>query len=83
MSKRHQICQTMTSDRSNNLNLKYQIFTPGCKDKGIRKLEFVTMTQFIFKGLGRDSAKLQIFVQTLCRGIDKKQGLNWNVKLDN
>ena len=40
----------MISVRLNNLNLKYQRFTPsGCKDIGIRKSEFVTKTQFLFK----------------------------------
>ena len=30
--------------------LKYQKSTPSvCKDKGIRKFEFVTKTQFLFK----------------------------------
>ena len=34
---------------SNNLSLKYQICTPSnCKDKGIRKFEFVAKTQFLF-----------------------------------
>ena len=37
----------MSPDRSNNLNLKYQRFTPsGCKDIGIRKFEFLAQTQF-------------------------------------
>ncbi len=37
------IFQTMNSDRSNNLSLKYQIFTPsGCKDIVIRKLLLVS-----------------------------------------
>ena len=34
---------------SNNISLKYQRFTPsGHKDIGIRKLEFVTKTQFLW-----------------------------------
>ena len=31
--RRLYICQTMNSDKSNNISLKYQMFTPsGCKD---------------------------------------------------
>ena len=38
----------MTSVNSNNPNLKYQRFTSsGCRDIGIRKLEFVAKTQFL------------------------------------
>ena len=38
----------MNSVRSNNLGSKYQKFTPsGCRDMGIRKLEFAAKTQFI------------------------------------
>ena len=38
----------MTSDRSTNLSLKYQRFTPlVCIDIGIRKFEFVSKTQFL------------------------------------
>ena len=38
--------QTKNSDRSNILSLKYKRFTAsGCKDKVIRKLEFVTKAQ--------------------------------------
>ena len=38
----------MNPDRSNNLSLKYQRFTPlGCKDIGIRKFKFVSKTQFL------------------------------------
>ena len=38
----------LNSVRSNNLILKYQRFTPsGCKDLKIRKLKFVTKTQFL------------------------------------
>ena len=34
--------------RSNKLNSKYKRFTiSDCKDKGIRKFEFVTKTQFL------------------------------------
>ena len=35
------IFQTINSVRANNLSLKYERFTPaGCKDIGIRKVEF-------------------------------------------
>ena len=38
----------MNSDASNNLSLKYQRFTSyGCRDIGIRKLEFVAKTLFL------------------------------------
>ena len=44
------IFQTINSIRSNSLSLKYQRFTPsGCKDKGVRKYEFVAKTQFLCK----------------------------------
>ena len=40
----------MNSVTPNNLSLKYQKFTPsGCKNIGIRKLKFVTKTQFLYK----------------------------------
>ena len=40
----------MTSVNSNNLNLKYQMYTSsGCRDIGIRKLGFVAKTQFLCK----------------------------------
>ena len=42
------IFQTMNSDRSNHLKLKYQRFTPtGCKDTGIEKFELDAKTQFL------------------------------------
>ena len=45
-SLKHEIFQTMSSVRSNNLCLKYQRFTPsGYKEIWIRKLEFVADTQ--------------------------------------
>ena len=38
----------MNPDRSYNLSLKYQRFTPsGCKGIGIRKFRFVAITQFL------------------------------------
>jgi len=41
--------QTMNSVRSNSLSLKYQRFTSsGCKDKGIRKFEFVAENSIPF-----------------------------------
>jgi len=41
--------QTKNSDRSNIQNLKYKRFTAsGCKDKMIRKLEFVAKTQLLW-----------------------------------
>ena len=40
----------MHSDRSNNLSLKYERFTPsGREDIGIRKIEFVAKTQFLYE----------------------------------
>ena len=42
------IFQTMNYVRSNNLNLKYQKFTPsGYKDLGVIIFEFVAKTQFL------------------------------------
>ena len=47
----------MNSVRSNNLNLKYQVFTPsGLQDIGIRKFEFMTKTQFLW-GLSQFNEK--------------------------
>ena len=44
------IFQNINFVGSNSLNLKYQSFTlSGCKDKGIRKFEFVAKTQFLCK----------------------------------
>ena len=38
----------MNSIRSNNLSLKYEKFTsPGCKDIGTQRYEFVAKTQFL------------------------------------
>ena len=46
----YMIFQTMNSIRSNNLCLEYQRFTPsGYGGKEIRKLEFVTITQFLYR----------------------------------
>jgi len=46
--RRPKLFQTMNTSRSNNLNLKYKRFTKsGCKDIGIKKLEFVAKTQFL------------------------------------
>ena len=43
------ISNTMDCVRSNNLNLKYQGFTPvGCKGIGFRNFEFVAKTQFVW-----------------------------------
>ena len=44
------IFQTMNSVRSNNISLKYQIFTTllGFKDIGVIKSEFVANTQFLW-----------------------------------
>ena len=43
-----QTFQTLNSGRSNRLNLKYQSFTPSvCKERGIKKFEFVAITQFL------------------------------------
>ena len=65
---------------SNNLILKYQIFTPsGCKDIGIRKFEFRAKTQFL---------KVKKFLNMSCQNIlktwlnleeplDPSQGLVW------
>ena len=40
----------MNSDRSNNLSLKYQRFTPSDREGiGIRKFEFVAKTQFLYE----------------------------------
>ena len=48
--RKHYIFQTMNFVRSNYLSLKYQSYTPsGCKDIGIRKFEFVAITQFLLK----------------------------------
>ena len=42
------IFQTMNSDRSSNLSLKYHRFSSsGCKDIRIGKFEFVTKTHFL------------------------------------
>ena len=42
----------MNNVRSNNLSLKYQRFTPsGCKNKEIRKCEFVAKTQLLWKSI--------------------------------
>ena len=48
--RRSLIFQTFNSVKSKNLSLKSQRFTPsGCKDKGIRKFEFMAKTQFLRK----------------------------------
>ena len=40
----------MNSGRSNNLSLKYQMFTlSGCRDIGFRNFEFVIKTQFLYR----------------------------------
>ena len=44
----------MNSVRQNNINLKYQRFTPsGCKDIEIRKFEFVANSQLLCKKKGK------------------------------
>ena len=59
----------MNPDRSNNLSLKYQTFTPsGCKDIGIRKFEFVAKTQFLYEEfiiLSRTYAIFKILTEKL------------------
>ena len=46
--RRPLIFQTMKYVRSNNLSLKYQMFTPSsCRDIGIKKFKFVAKTQFL------------------------------------
>ena len=50
------IFQTNNSVRSDGLSLKYQRFTsPGWKDIGVRKCEFVAKTQFLWKKVCWDS----------------------------
>ena len=50
--RRPKIFQTMNSVRLNNLSFKCQWFTPlDCKDKGIRNIEFVAETQFLYRTL--------------------------------
>ena len=40
----------MNSVRPNNLSLKYQSYTQtGCKDIGIKKFEFMTKNQLLYK----------------------------------
>ena len=47
--RRPLIFQTTNSARWNNLSLKYQRFSPlDCKNKGIRKSEFVAKNQFLY-----------------------------------
>ena len=47
--RRNLILQTMNSVSSKCLSLKYQGFTPsGCKDIGIRRLQVVSNTQFVY-----------------------------------
>ena len=47
---RPQIFQTMNSVGSNNLSLNYQWFSPsGCKDKGIRKFDFMAKLNSFFQ----------------------------------
>ena len=47
--RRPQIFQTMNSVRSNSLSMKYQGCPPaGCQHIGIRKLEFLAKTHFLF-----------------------------------
>ena len=42
------ILQTMNSVSSNNLSSMYKRFTPlGCKDKAVRKFEFVAKSQLV------------------------------------
>ena len=42
----------MISVRLNNLSFKYERYTPpGCKDKAMRKFEFVVKTPFLLKML--------------------------------
>ena len=51
-----------------NISLKYQRFTPsGGKNKGIRKSEFVTKTQFLCQDLSRRSIETG-FLGDLRRG---------------
>ena len=48
--RRPQIFKTMNNVRSNSLSLKYKGFPPSdSQDLGIRKLEFVAKTQFLWK----------------------------------
>ena len=67
---------TKESVTSNNMSLKYQRFTPsGCKDKGIKKYEFVAKTHFKTKELNNalqacpsstlDASKLSLWY-TMC-----------------
>jgi len=60
----------MNSVRSNNLSLKYQVFTPsGLQDIGIIKFEFVAKTQFLSNG---DISLIfnQYYFDVSCEGID-------------
>ena len=54
----------MNSVRRKNLSLKYQRFTPsGEKNIDIKKSEFVTKTQFLWR-INRGGSTLQLLVQT-------------------
>ena len=65
---------------SNNLILKYQIFTPsGCKDIGIRKFEFRAKTQFlnVKKFLNMSCQNILKTWLNLEEPLDPSQGLVW------
>ena len=69
----------MNSVRSNNLSLKYQRFkSSDCKDVRIRKFEFVTKNQILWKNSNETNVKFDI----LYRGAPKLNSNVTNVKFD-
>ena len=52
--------QTIWSDRIHSLKYKRST-TAGCKDKRIRKTEFVARTQFLYDGTALKSIKIKVY----------------------
>ena len=78
-------CFFQTSVISNNQICKYQRVLPsGCKDIGIRNLEFVAKTQFLYQQLEEKNLKVIDFQNVFSKFSKSNHNkskimLNWNV----
>ena len=80
--RRSLIFQTMSSVRSNNISLKYQRFTTlGFQDIGIRKSEFVSKNQLLWKSINWYKVAISRKQKSIVSLIRKSLIFNKNCKV--
>ena len=80
--RRSLIFQTMNSVRSNNISLKYQRFTTlGFQDIGIRKSEFVSKNQLLWKSINWYKVAISRKQKSIVSLIRKSLIFNKNCKV--